>query len=160
MNKNNYTLFWNGVFSNWYPSKFYHNGISFTCGEQYMMYHKAMTFNDKEVAKLIMETSSPKEQKRLGRLVSNYNDEKWAAVRVQVMVDGLYEKFNTNPVLKAALLETGDTIIAEASPVDKIWGIGLAEDDPRAWDMATWKGQNLLGIVLMMVRDKLKCEAI
>jgi ribA/ribD-fused uncharacterized protein len=72
------------------------------------------------------------------------------------MVEGLFEKFNQNPLLKEALLNTCDTIIVEASPVDRIWGIGLTEDDPRALDQSTWRGQNLLGITLMRVRDAIK----
>lgn len=155
-----FTFFWRNKspFSNWYPSKFTYNGIEFTRGEQYMMYRKAMLFNDTEIAQLILETDNPATHKALGRQVRNYNENKWAAVRVDVMVEGLYEKFNQNPKLKQALLDTGDTEIAEASPVDFIWGIGLAEEDPNALDKSKWRGQNLLGIVLMRVRDELRRE--
>jgi len=153
-----FTFFWQNrsPFSNWYPSKFTHNGINFTRGEQYMMYQKAMLFGDSEVAQAILLTDNPKEQKDLGRLVRNYDDAKWAAVRVDVMVEGLFEKFNQNEYLKQALLDTGDTEIVEASPYDRIWGIGWAEEDPEAQDKSKWRGQNLLGIVLMKVRDKIR----
>lgn len=154
----NYTLFWQNrsPFSNWYPSKFTWNGINFTRGEQYMMYMKAMAFGDAAIAAKILATDNPREQKDLGRAVSGYVDATWAAIREDVMVDGLFEKFNQNPLLKEVLLATGDTIIAEASPYDLIWGIGYTEDHPNAWDQSKWRGQNLLGKVLMRVRDELR----
>ena len=153
-----FTLFWKNrsPFTNWYPSVFTHNGITFTRGEQYMMYQKAIIFNDTETAEAIMSTDNPKEQKALGRAVSNYNEDVWALVREEVMVDGLIEKFNQNPKLKEALLATGDTIIAEASPTDLIWGIGFTEDRPEATDQSKWRGLNLLGKVLMRVRNEIK----
>lgn len=121
-----------------------------------MMYAKAMLFDDLETAQKILDSKSPVDQKAFGRAVRNYVEEVWVANRIEIMVLGLYAKFSQNEHLKKALLDTGDTEIAEASPVDSIWGIGLAEDDPRAQDKATWKGQNLLGIVLMRVRDELR----
>jgi ribA/ribD-fused uncharacterized protein len=153
-----FTFFWQNrsPFSNWYPSKFTHNGITFTRAEQYMMYQKAMLFGDTAVAQAILLTDNPKEQKDLGRLVSNYDDEKWAAVRVDVMVEGLYEKFTQDEKLKQALLDTGDTEIVEASPYDCIWGIGFTEDRPEARDKSKWRGKNLLGVTLMKVRDKIR----
>ena len=121
-----------------------------------MMYRKAIMFGDVNIAQAILLTGNPKEQKDLGRMVANYDEATWAAKRVGIMVEGLFEKFNQNPLLKEALLNTGDTIIVEASPVDRIWGIGLTEDDPRALDQSTWRGQNLLGITLMQVRDAIR----
>jgi ribA/ribD-fused uncharacterized protein len=120
-----------------------------------MMYRKAKMFNSHDIAEAILLTDNPKEQKDLGRLVPKYDETIWAEKRVDIMVEGLYEKFNQNTKLRDALLNTGDTIIAEASPVDKIWGIGLAEDHPDALDQSKWRGQNLLGITLMQVRDKI-----
>jgi ribA/ribD-fused uncharacterized protein len=153
-----FTFFWQNrsPFSNWYPSKFTHNGINFTRGEQYMMYQKAILFGDTAVAQAILLTDNPKEQKDLGRLVSNYDDSVWSAKRVDIMVEGLFEKFNQKENLKQALLDTGDTEIVEASPYDTIWGIGWKEEDPQAHDKSKWRGQNLLGIVLMKVRDKIR----
>ena len=152
-----FTLFYQNrsPFSNWYPSKFFWQGIPFTRGEQYMMRRKAMLFDDHDIARLIMLTDNPKEHKDLGRRVSNYDDSVWAAARYDVMVDGLYCKFSQNEKLKDALLETGDTIIAEASPTDLIWGIGYTADRPEAMDMTKWRGRNLLGQVLMEVRSML-----
>lgn len=154
----NFKFFWKNrsPFSNWYPSKFTHNFIEFTRGEQYMMYKKAMLFKDANIAEAILLTDNPSEHKALGRMVSNYNEEVWAAKRVDIMVDGLLQKFSQNPKLSKALLDTGDTIIAEASPVDCIWGIGMAEDHPDILDQSKWRGQNLLGITLMRVRDELR----
>ena len=153
-----FTFFWQNrsPFSNWYPSIFTHNGITFSRGEQYMMYRKAMMFGDVNIAQAILLTGNPKEQKDLGRMVANYDDAVWSDKRVEVMVDGLFEKFNQNPIPKEALLNTGDTIIVEASPYDRVWGIGLTEDDPRAIDQTQWRGQNLLGITLMKVRDAIR----
>lgn len=155
-----FTLFWQNrsPFSNWYPSVFTHDGITFTRGEQYMMFRKAVMFEDEETATAIMSTDNPKEQKDLGRLVKNYDDAAWSAVREQVMVEGLFEKFNQIPKLKEALLATGDTIIAEASPYDLVWGIGFTADQPEAVDQTKWRGQNLLGKVLMKVRDEIKIQ--
>lgn len=152
---NKFTFFWKNrsPFSNWYPSIFTWNGITFTRGEQYMMYRKAMLFNDISIAADILKTDNPAEHKRLGRLVKNYNETIWSEHRVDIVVEGLIEKFKQNDKLKQVLLSTGNTIIAEASPVDKIWGIGLTEDDPLAQNINSWKGQNLLGIALMRVRD-------
>ena len=154
----NFTFFWKNrsPFSNWYPSRFTHNGITYTRGEQYMMYQKAILFGDTEIAQQILDTDNPAEQKDLGRKVKNYDDSVWSEKRVDIMVDGLYEKFSQNEKLKAALLDTGFTEIAEASPIDRIWGIGYAEDHPNALDKTKWPGQNLLGIVLMRVRDKIR----
>jgi ribA/ribD-fused uncharacterized protein len=143
-------------FSNWYPSKFTVDNLEFTRGEQFMMYCKAILFGDTGIASKIMMTDDPRKHKDLGREVKNYSDSKWAQYRFDIMTKGLYEKFSQNEKLKQALLDTGDTIIAEASPTDKIWGIGLTADDPRATDMDAWPGQNLLGKVLMKVRGSLR----
>lgn len=150
-----YTLFYGGVFSNWHQSDFTWKDIVFTCGEQYMMFRKALLFKDTDSCMKILKTIDPKEQKALGRKVKNYDDATWAAIREDVMVEGLFEKFNQNRKLKAKLLATGDTTLAEASKWDCVWGIGLTAEDPLAQDMKNWRGQNLLGNVLMRVRDQL-----
>ena len=154
---NKYTFFWNNrtPFSNWYPSVFIWNGIRFTRGEQYMMYRKAMLFGDWEVADQILIADNPSKHKQLGRQVKNYDDAVWASVRFDIMVEGLFEKFKQNPQLKQALLETRGTQMVEANPNDRIWGIGLSASDPRAQNEETWLGQNLLGKVLDVVREKL-----
>jgi ribA/ribD-fused uncharacterized protein len=146
-------LFWNGPFSNWYPSKFMWDGMIFNCGEQYMMFRKAELFDDYSTAFQIMESDNPKIQKQLGRQVKNYSDEKWVNQCIPIMIDGLTQKFVQDEWLKDQLLSTGDKIIVEASPYDTRWGIGLSENDPLALDQSTWKGENFLGITLMSVRQ-------
>lgn len=155
-----FTFFWNNrtPFSNWYPSVFTVDGTTFTRGEQYMMYMKAVVFGDMSTADLIMLTDDPQTQKNLGRQVRNYDDAVWSKVRFGIMVDGLYCKFSQNPKLKEALLATVGTRMVEASPFDRIWGIGLTASDPLAQNEETWLGLNLMGKVLDELRDMLVCN--
>lgn len=148
----NYTFFWNGVFSQWYPSTFNDGQRTYNCAEQYMMYHKAMTFNDTYTANKIMATDNPREQKKLGRLVQNFNAAKWDQVKFDIVLEGNRLKFTQNDDLLEELIKTGDTEMVEASPYDKIWGVGLSEDDPRIHNKENWQGENLLGKVLDQVR--------
>lgn len=145
----------NGYLSNWYHSFFYVKGIMFSSMEQYMMYCKATCFNDLEIARQILETSDVAKIKSLGRLVKNYDDNHWNGVRQIVVYDGLYAKFMGNEEIKAKLLATGNSFLAECAVRDTIWGIGLSMHDPNRFDRTKWKGQNLLGYTLMMVRNKL-----
>lgn len=94
--------------------------------------------------------------KAAGRRVSGYNETTWLRNRERIVEEGNIAKFSQNEDLKTKLLNTGDTILVEASKYDKIWGIGLTEDDPRAWNENTWNGLNLLGKALTKVREKLK----
>lgn len=146
-NGKKYHLFWDGPFSNWHHSRFKINNMEFNCGEQYMMYMKAMTFKDLDSADEIMETPSPAKQKKLGRQVKNYNNETWAKVRYDIVKEGLREKFNQNQELKDYLLKYKDYIIVEASPYDRIWGIGYGEGNAMK-NMDDW-GENLLGKIIM-----------
>lgn len=114
---------------------------------------KALAFNDHEVAKLIMESNEPYVQKALGREVRGFVKDVWDDICEDLVVDGLVSKFTQNKYLEKFILDTGDTILVEASPSDKIWGIGLAEDDPRALDETQWRGKNLQGKALMRARD-------
>lgn len=141
--------------SNFYIAPFKFKGISFSCVEQFMMYSKARTFGDNEIAAKILLETDQKEIKNLGRKVSNYNDEVWAEKREKVVFIACREKFLQNPELKERFLLTDANIIVEASPYDKIWGVGLSEDDPLILDSKNWRGQNKLGNVLMAVRDYL-----
>ena len=151
--KPKYTFFWHGPLSNWAPSEFVFNGIKFNCGEQYMMFTKAALFEDLEMMAEIMSTTSPRLQKEYGRKVKGYSDEVWMPVCVELMARGLYAKFTQNEHSKNALLATVGTEIVEASPMDIVWGVGLAAEDPRIQDKSQWRGTNFLGIVLMMVRE-------
>ena len=145
----------NGYLSNWYPSRFFVDGITFSSMEQYMMYQKAVSFHDVNVAAQILATDDVAQIKALGRLVKDYNDNHWNGVRQIIVYNGLYAKFSQNQDLKAQLLATGDSLLAECAVKDRIWGIGLSMHDPDRLDRSKWNGQNLLGYALMMVRDRL-----
>ncbi len=149
-------MFWGGPFSQWYPSLFEVEGIEYNCTEQYMMAKKAELFGDEEALLKIMESSHPREQKRIGRAVKNFVAERWNAVSRDVVFRGNMAKFTQNPDLRKYMLGTGDQEIVEASPEDVIWGIGLSADDPDAQDKTKWKGTNWLGEVLMSVRDTIR----
>ena len=155
----------NGCYSNWYPSPFTVDGVTFAHAEQYMMYQKAIVFGATETAAKILAASSPAECKKLGGKngVPNYDDEVWEQRCISIMRKGLRAKFSQNPALKKALLETGSSYLAECTDeahldpsnymkVDRKWGIGLTADDPRAQHPEQWQGRNLLGYILMLVR--------
>ncbi len=145
----------NGYLSNWYLSNFVQDGILFSSMEQYMMYQKAMCFNDTVIAKKILDTKDVAEIKALGREVSNYNDSIWNGMRQILIYEGLMAKFTQNEDLKEQLLSTGDAILAECAVKDRIWGIGLSMTSPERLNIYKWNGQNLLGYALMIVRKKL-----
>lgn len=143
-----------GVFSNFYKANFEVDGITFNCVEQYMMYSKAKLFCNKDIAEQIMQESEPKEIKRLGRKVLGFNDVDWNEVKEEIVYTAVKAKFNQNEKLKSILLNTGNSILAEASPYDRIWGIGTNIPE-EVQDKSKWKGQNLLGKILMKVRTEL-----
>ena len=145
----------NAYLSNWYPSDFTVNGISFSSMEQYMMYQKALRFGDTKIADKILATDDVAKIKKLGREVQGYDDSVWNGVRQIIVCEGLTAKFSQNEDLKAKLLETKDVILAECAVRDKIWGIGLSITDEKRFDKDKWKGQNLLGYALMLVREHL-----
>lgn len=145
-----------GYLSNWYLSDFTVNDIRFTSMEQYMMYQKAMVFGDKEIAAQIMSTTDVGQIKALGRSVSNYNESVWNGMRQILIYKGLLEKFRQNESLLKELQKTGDAILAECAVQDRIWGIGLSMTDQNRYHMDMWKGQNLLGYALMLVREELR----
>lgn len=143
----------NGYLSNWYTSAFTMDGITFSSMEQYMMYQKAVCFDDMEIAGQILATNDVAKIKELGRCVKGYDDNHWNGVRQIIVYEGLCAKFLQNEALKEKLLETKGALLAECAVRDKIWGIGVSMYDPDRLDPAKWKGQNLLGYALMMVRD-------
>lgn len=155
-----YEFFWKSrsPFSQWYLSDFTIDGIAFNSAEQYMMHSKAMLFEDEDIAYDVLRESDPREQKRFGRLVRNFNLQLWEASCSAIVERGNKAKFSQDENLKRILLDTYPKTLVEASPYDVIWGIGLEEDDPMAWDCKTWRGQNLLGKALTKVRDELKKE--
>ena len=118
-----------------------------------MMYKKAVCFNDIEIAKKILDVTDAAVIKSLGRQVKNYNDSYWNGIRQIIVYEGLREKVAQNKILEKKLKSTGDSILAECAVKDKIWGIGLSMRDENRFKPEKWRGQNLLGYSLMMIRD-------
>lgn len=152
----NMVLFWGGPFSQWYAVGFVVEGRNYCTAEQFMMAMKARFFCDTEAEEKIMATKNAKEQKAIGRTVNNFDSERWNSVCRDVVFVGNMHKFSQSPGLKKILLETGNRELVEASPYDKIWGIGLAVEDDRCFDKTLWQGTNWLGEALMRVREELR----
>ena len=148
-------FFWEGPFSQWYKSEFEVHGMTFGTAEQWMMYSKAKAFGDTEIAEQILATNNPKKQKALGRQVKNYDDDLWMAIAYDAVVIGNYAKFTQDASLYTLLESTRGKLLVEASPLDKRWGIGMAENDEGVDDPANWKGENLLGKAITEVRVQL-----
>lgn len=169
-NKVKYIFFWGhqqsgtsvtkSCFSQWFESPFVESGISFLTAEHYMMYHKAILFNDAETAEQVLAATNPGEAKALGRKVLGFSEELWQEHRFETVVNANLAKFSQNEALTEFLLNTADRVLVEASPVDKIWGIGLAEDNPDCENPNKWCGLNLLGFALMEVRDRLRNQSV
>lgn len=155
---NKYTFFWGGQFSQWAPSEILIDGVKYNCCEQYMMAQKALLFKDTESYNAIMKAQQPYEQKALGRKVKNFNKETWELVAKSIVYRANQAKFTQHKHYYEGLMATGDTLLVEASPEDKIWGIGLAASDPRAQDESQWQGTNWLGEILTDVREDLRTE--
>lgn len=151
--KEKFTFFYGGPFSQWHKSTFFIDGIAYSHAEQYMMAEKARLFGDIESLNKIMSSKDPKEQKSLGKNVKPYDDNKWNSVAKQVVYKGNMAKFTQNENLKKILLDTEGTTLVEASPVDRKYGVGLAENDPLIQDRKNWRGTNWLGEVLTQVRE-------
>lgn len=145
-------------FSQWYPCSFVVEGVTYYTAEQYMMAQKALLFQDKKIFEEIMNAKHPKEYKALGRKIRGFDEEIWNEKRGQIVIDGNYAKFSQNEPLKKFLLATGDRVLVEASPYDRIWGIGMSMDTQNIENPTIWKGQNLLGFALMEVRELLQEE--
>ena len=143
----------NAYLSNWYPSPFTVEKKNFSSMEQFMMYRKAICFGDEAVSKNILSTDDAYKIKVLGRQVKNYDEHIWNGIRQIVVYKGLLAKFSQNEDLKDRLKSTGEAILAECAVKDLIWGVGLSMKDPDRLDKTKWKGQNLLGYTLMMVRE-------
>ncbi|MEV0231926.1 NADAR family protein [Nonomuraea sp. NPDC050786] len=144
-----------GCLSQWWPVTFTEDGHTYASAEHYMMAHKAWLFGDGESAEKILAAGHPGEAKTLGRTVRGFEEATWEAHRFDIVVRGSVAKFGAHEELAEFLLATSDRVLVEASPVDRVWGIGLAASDPRAASPATWRGANLLGFALMAARDTL-----
>lgn len=148
-----------GCFSNWYPAAFDYAGVHFANSEQFMMFHKVMMFHKLELADQIMRTSDPAKCKRIaGQKFSEFDSELWEKTCQTVVKRGVKAKFSQNEDILKILLGTGNALLAECSPYDKKWGIGIDIKDPDRLVIAKWKGRNLLGRILMEVREELRQE--
>lgn len=145
--------------SQWHKSPFTVDGLRYSCAEQWMMAEKARLFGDAKLRRAILATQDPQKQKKLGRRVRGFDATYWEEHREEIVYHGNLHKFRQNPELREALEGTGPQVLAEASPSDRIWGIGLSSADPRATNTKEWKGLNLLGLALMRVRETLRREA-
>lgn len=142
--------------SQWYYCYFQVDGVQYHTTEQYMMAGKARLFGDSKVLAEIMEANNPHDYKKLGRQISGFEQTAWNNNKYDIVVEGNKAKFSQNDDIKEFLLATGDAILAEASPYDKIWGIGLDSEHAKELGVDNWRGQNLLGCALMEVRDWLR----
>lgn len=145
--------------SQWYESSFTVDGIVYQTAEHWMMAAKARLFGDEESLLQILDSSDPKAAKALGRKVKNFDGSLWDENARRVVTEGNIAKFSQNYHLREFLLGTGDALLVEASPYDRIWGIGLKADDERSKNPAKWQGQNLLGFALMDVREELSKQS-
>ena len=141
--------------SQWWPANFEENGERFLTAEHYMMVGKARLFQDEEIAQRMFTKTSPKDAKMLGRQVKNFDPEIWDKHKYAIVCKGNWLKFSQNAELSDFLIKTGNKVLVEASPVDRIWGIGMAETDAEILYPQKWRGENLLGFALMEVRDEL-----
>jgi ribA/ribD-fused uncharacterized protein len=142
-------------FSQWYPAAFEVAGETYVTAEHWMMAEKARLFGSDDVRQRIIAAKHPAEAKKLGRQVRDFDPQVWDAQKYALVIAGNYHKFSQHAELRDYLLTTQSRVLVEASPVDAIWGIGLAADHPDATLPAAWPGQNLLGFALMEVRDEL-----
>ncbi len=144
-------------FSQWWEgSPFREDGQIYPTAEHWMMAGKARLFGDADTLAHILTAKTPAEAKELGRAVKDFDPSLWETQKNEIVISGNYLKFSQHESLKMYLLSTADRVIVEASPVDAIWGTGMAADHPQIHHPANWRGENLLGYALMEVRDKLK----
>lgn len=142
-------------FSQWFPASFEVNGQAFPTTEHYMMARKAALFGDKEMLENIRACKTPREAKIFGRRVLNFDAVVWEKERSRIVVEANLAKFSQNRAMKDFLLASAPKILVEASPRDRIWGIGMGKGNPDALDPRKWRGENLLGFALLEVRDLL-----
>lgn len=142
--------------SQWWPSPFVVDGMAYATAEHWMMAGKARLFEDAEAERRVLAAGSPAQAKNIGRLVRRFDEAIWERERFGIVVEGSVHKFAADPRLREFLLATGDRVLVEASPMDRVWGIGLAADDEQAANPERWRGPNLLGFALMEARGRLR----
>jgi ribA/ribD-fused uncharacterized protein len=148
-----------GCLSQWWPAAFTVDGETYASAEHFMMAAKALLFGDVEIADRIRAAPHPRAAKALGREVRGFDEQRWAEHRFDLVVTGNLAKFAQHPDLRDFLVTTGSRVLVEASPYDRIWGIGLAADHEHATSPEHWRGLNLLGFALMEVRHQLQAES-
>ena len=162
-----YLLFWGhtppkdgstnkSCFSQWFEAPFTVEGEHYATAEHFMMAGKARLFGDEEICAKILAARTPGDAKKLGRKIRGFDEGKWVEARFDIVTRGNIAKFSQNAAMGAFLLGTGDQVLVEASPVDALWGIGLAATDAEAQDPAQWRGLNLLGYALMVAREEIR----
>lgn len=142
-------------FSQWFPRAFVVDGVVYPTAEHFMMAQKAKLFHDDAVFAQIIASSHPKQAKDLGRQVVGFDEDIWREHREEIVFRASVAKFSQHEDLKAFLIGTGQRVLVEASPVDNIWGIGMAQDNPFLDNPTKWNGLNLLGFALMKARHYL-----
>ena len=141
--------------SQWWPAAFVADGHRFPTAEHYLMWRKALLFNDDATAANVLAADGPGAAKALGRAVRGFNDDTWATHRWEIAVSGSLAKFDSDDALRSFLFGTIGRVLVEASPADRIWGIGLPAKAPAAHRPESWQGLNLLGFALMEARARL-----
>lgn len=141
--------------SQWWPSPFVVDAVEYATAEHWMMAEKARLFGDAEAERRVLAAGHPSQAKRAGRLVRDFDERVWERERLRIVVEGSVHKFGAHAGLREFLLNTGERVLVEASPVDRVWGIGLAADDEAAATPEHWRGPNLLGFALMTARERL-----
>lgn len=144
------------VLSQWWEAPFTVAGLRYATAEHWMMAEKARFFGDEAAVPAILAARSPGAAKALGRKVAGFDHEDWARVRSAIVRTGNLEKFRQNPALAEWLLATGELVLVEASPTDRVWGIGMAATNPAVERVEAWRGENLLGFALMEARQRLR----
>ena len=163
----NYLFFWGhrpsadgsigkSCLSQWWPSPFTIEGVTYATAEHWMMAGKARLFGDEEAARRVLADPDPRAAKAAGRAVRGFDERAWAAERGEIVYRGNLAKFGQHEPLGRFLLGTGDRVLVEASPDDAVWGIGLRENHRDAAAPERWPGLNLLGFALMRVRAALR----
>ncbi len=164
--KEEFVFFHGGIFGNWYLMPFTlecapkdrvgSTSTRFNDSETYFMWRKALHFEAWDTAKKILLTDNPKTARMLGRLfVPKFDQVEWDKVKEGIMCDGLMLKFTSSDEARDKLVATFPKTLVESSPYDKVWGIGLSERSSLLHDRTKWKGQNLLGKCLMIVRSRI-----
>lgn len=146
-------------FSQWWPAPVVIASVRYPTSEHWMMAEKARLFGDSEGLAKVMAARSPGAAKAAGREVRGFTEDRWAEARYDVVVTATLAKFTQHPDLAGILERTGKRVLVEASPTDRIWGIGLASTDEAARNPGRWRGLNLLGFALMDVRDLLRSRS-